>query len=204
MEEDVLAEKVSDALSEKVSIEHTAIGRKLLIRKIVNEVDFGQFLEVNIGLDIKWRAGDSGMTCCPLHNDDTPSFSVTLKEGGWVYHCFGCERSGTIINFYMDHYGLPFGQALTKICKDFSIKADTADLFSCMRAVRNDMKDEEKAVNTHIVASNQCRLLMRNHIGDADAIKWVLRAYEGMNKALLEHDYTFMEKVCKKAEEWDI
>jgi hypothetical protein len=174
--------------------------RTVICKKIVQDIDFGQFLETNLGLNIKWRAGESGMCCCPLHNDDTPSFSVTRKDDGWVFNCFGCGNAGTIIHFFMEYYGISFSEALARICKEFNIKADIGELFSSMREMRNIIRDEERAINSHIVASNQCRILMKNCDGDPKVMNWVLKAYEGMNEALLKYDYQFMDKVCQKAE----
>lgn len=35
------------------------------------------------------------MCCCPFHEDNNPSFGIS-KEPPYMYHCFGCESSGTI------------------------------------------------------------------------------------------------------------
>lgn len=40
----------------------------------------------------------NAMLRCPLHEDRSPSFSIHLDSGVW--HCFGCERSGTIRQLY--------------------------------------------------------------------------------------------------------
>ena len=42
--------------------------------------------------------GVNAMLRCPLHEDDTPSFSVHLEDGVW--HCFGCEESGNLDKLY--------------------------------------------------------------------------------------------------------
>jgi DNA primase len=45
---------------------------------------------------------------CPLHQEDTPSFTVDPKKQ--LFHCFGCHAGGTVIDFVMAKERLdPFG-----------------------------------------------------------------------------------------------
>jgi hypothetical protein len=41
----------------------------------------------------------SGTGCCPFHDDNVPSFSVNEEEGYW--HCFACNKGGSVIDFWM-------------------------------------------------------------------------------------------------------
>jgi len=43
---------------------------------------------------------------CPFHHEKTPSFTVSPDKQ--LYHCFGCGKGGTIINFIMDKEHLDF------------------------------------------------------------------------------------------------
>lgn len=45
-----------------------------------------------VGLKAK---GKSFVGCCPFHDDDTPSLSVT----GSLWKCFGCEAAGDVLSF---------------------------------------------------------------------------------------------------------
>ena len=50
----------------------------------------------------------SGMewkTRCPFHEDSDPSFTVSEKDGGYVWYCFGCKLGGGPVQFisYMNH-----------------------------------------------------------------------------------------------------
>jgi DNA primase len=40
----------------------------------------------------------NAMVHCPFHEDRTPSFGIHLDEGVW--HCFSCDRSGTLNKLY--------------------------------------------------------------------------------------------------------
>lgn len=56
------------------------------------------------------KRGKSHITCCPFHNEKTPSFNVNaLKQ---FYHCFGCGASGNAISFIMNYLQLGFVEAI--------------------------------------------------------------------------------------------
>ena len=61
------------------------------------------------------KKGSSWMGCCPFHQEKTPSFSVVPHKG--FYHCFGCQKSGTAINFLMEIEGLSFPEAIKKVAE---------------------------------------------------------------------------------------
>lgn len=56
------------------------------------------------------RTGSSLKGLCPFHKEKTPSFSVSPDKQ--LYHCFGCGKSGTVINFIMDMENLDFVEAV--------------------------------------------------------------------------------------------
>lgn len=59
------------------------------------------------------------MGLCPFHNEKTPSFSVNpdLK----LYHCFGCGKGGTVLNFIMEMDKLTFPEAVESLAKRFGV-----------------------------------------------------------------------------------
>lgn len=61
------------------------------------------------------RAGNSWAALCPFHEEKTPSFHLRPELG--LYHCFGCQKGGDVINFYMEVEGLDFKQAVESLCE---------------------------------------------------------------------------------------
>ncbi len=57
------------------------------------------------------RKGSSYFGLCPLHNEKTPSFSVTPSKQ--MYYCFGCGAGGNVFNFVMEYENYSFGEALS-------------------------------------------------------------------------------------------
>src|SRR5699024_4883742 len=60
------------------------------VKKMMNVVDDD--------LNLK-RNGRVYKALCQFHNERTPSF--TVYPANQSFHCFGCERSGTVIDYVM-------------------------------------------------------------------------------------------------------
>ena len=54
--------------------------------------------------------GGSYWACCPFHNEKTPSFHCDKAKQ--FYHCFGCGKGGSVINFIMEIENLSFPDAV--------------------------------------------------------------------------------------------
>jgi DNA primase len=52
---------------------------------------------------------------CPFHNEKTGSFTVN-PDMKW-YHCFGCGKSGSVIDFVMEMDKLSFPEAIEQLAK---------------------------------------------------------------------------------------
>ena len=59
-----------------------------------------------------------GFLRCPFHEGDREP-SLKVYRDGW--HCFGCGRGGTVIDFVMELFGLAFPQALRRLDWDFAL-----------------------------------------------------------------------------------
>ena len=56
------------------------------------------------------RSGANLFGLCPFHSEKTPSFSVSPEKQ--IYHCFGCGKGGSVINFIMEIENLSFPDAV--------------------------------------------------------------------------------------------
>ena len=67
------------------------------------------------------KVGRNGNALCPFHGDrKTPSLKVYDEPSrGW--HCFGCGKGGSVIDFAMEWYGITFEQALLRLDSDFCL-----------------------------------------------------------------------------------
>lgn len=61
----------------------------------------------------------AGFICCPFHGEKTASLKIYPGVKGW--HCFGCHRGGSVIDFVAQLYGLSPLEALRKLDRDFAL-----------------------------------------------------------------------------------
>ncbi|WP_010258497.1 DNA primase [Treponema primitia] len=57
---------------------------------------------------------------CPFHNEKTPSFTVNPDMK--AYHCFGCGKGDSVINFVMEMDKLSFPEAVETLAKRMGIE----------------------------------------------------------------------------------
>mgnify|MGYP000993866256 CR=1 FL=1 len=165
---------------------------KSLAEYIKRNINLADFITTHCGQDIKMNGKlRSSLTHCPMphHKDSTPSFSVTFMEEDqiWLYHCFGCNSGGTIIDFFMDYYGISSAEeAISEICNVFGLK-DTVDIvISVFKDVKKRVDIDKKLECEHIIAANQCRSLLRKKYKQYS--RWVGKQYRKMNVMLANKD----------------
>jgi len=56
---------------------------------------------------------------CPFHSETKPSFFVDLTRG--AFHCFGCQASGDIFEFYGKYHGLGFRESLEQLALEAGV-----------------------------------------------------------------------------------
>lgn len=56
------------------------------------------------------RSGQNVFGLCPFHSEKSPSFSVSPSRQ--IYHCFGCGKGGSVINFIMEIENISFPDAV--------------------------------------------------------------------------------------------
>ena len=69
--------------------------------------------------------GGSYWGCCPFHNEKTPSFHVLPDRQ--MYHCFGCKKGGSVINFIMEEENLSFPEAVRFLAKRAGMEVPEED-----------------------------------------------------------------------------
>lgn len=80
-----------------------------ILQEINANVDLLEYVSQSIDME---RRGNDYFGRCPLHVDNTPSFSITPAKNS--YYCFSCGKSGGIIGYLMDYEGLAFEDAVRK------------------------------------------------------------------------------------------
>lgn len=99
----------------------------------------------------------AGFLHCPFHSGDrSPSLKVYLDQNTW--HCFGCGKNGTVIDFVMQMERCSFTDAIKKLDSDFHIGlSDNKESYrsyrqrlSERRRRDNEQKERNNAIKTKI------------------------------------------------------
>ena len=96
-------------------------------------------------LDLYGYSAKHGKMVCPFHGDKNASLQIYKNNGrhsGW--HCFGCGRGGSVIDFVMEHENCDFITAVKAIDNALGLQLlETANLFD-MRRRKNDQELYDK------------------------------------------------------------
>ena len=82
------------------------------IEELLGRADIVELIERRVPLK---RAGREYQACCPFHDENTPSFTVSPQKQ--FYHCFGCGAHGSAIGFLMNYEGLEFVDAVEELAR---------------------------------------------------------------------------------------
>jgi len=83
---------------------------RTFIDELVSRVDIVEIIDAYVKLR---KAGKDYQACCPFHQEKTPSFTVSREKQ--FYYCFGCQASGNVISFLMEHGQLDFIEAIHEL-----------------------------------------------------------------------------------------
>lgn len=123
-----------------------------MLQEINASVDLLEYVSQSIEME---KRGRDYFGHCPLHVDNTPSFSITPSKNS--YYCFSCGRSGGIIGYLMDYEHLRFDDAVDKAAKlgnmDLS-KMCKSQTMTFLKKTKNIMREKEQVVH-EVLSANE-------------------------------------------------
>ena len=158
-------------------------------RQICEALDIKQVME-----DYGIRFNSRGFCECFIRGERTPSMSIKNNH----YKCFGCGAYGGVIDFVMEHEGLPFRQALVRLDSQYGLgiinarrrttrrDRQNADLTRRMRELEyegHQRYDEayERLTDLFRIASKTALVLKDDDLAEyAAEIEAVLDTHSGM------------------------
>ena len=87
------------------------------------------------------KSGNNMFGLCPFHSEKSPSFSVSNDKQ--IYHCFGCGKGGSVINFIMEIENLSYPDAIRFLARRVGM------------AVPDDEKDENYSRRERMLLLNK-------------------------------------------------
>lgn len=79
------------------------------IDDLLNRIDIVALVSATLPGGLK-KGGANYTACCPFHDEQTASFSVSPTKQ--FYHCFGCGAHGSAIGFLMEYKQISYPQAI--------------------------------------------------------------------------------------------
>ena len=96
------------------------------IDEVKSRIDIIDFIGSRVKLS---KAGRNFKGLCPFHSEKSPSFMVSPDRQ--VFHCFGCGKGGSAIDFLMELEHLEFSEALIELAEKTGVtlehKASTTE-----------------------------------------------------------------------------
>jgi DNA primase len=86
------------------------------IKEAINIIDV-----INEHVVLK-RVGQDQVGLCPFHDDKSPSFSVT--EDKQLYHCFGCQAGGDVVDFLTKLNNQSFSEVILDLARRSNIEVE--------------------------------------------------------------------------------
>lgn len=142
-------------------------------------------------------------THCPFpdHDDSSPSFGVNTESN--LYNCFGCGKTGNIINLVRQVEGLNFVEAIQKLSLFAGLEIETAglDLKYVLQALNSTVNNYLDDINESkfpgglneaqflIAFSERTKRHERKSDYKADEIEWIDTIYKNLDKFIEEEDF---------------
>jgi hypothetical protein len=83
------------------------------VHEIKSRVSLREIMERD-GVSFR-KAGAKLLCCCPLHQEKTPSFYLSVKNGEERFRCFGCGEHGDVFEYLKLAHGLEFREAVERL-----------------------------------------------------------------------------------------
>lgn len=92
---------------------------------------------------------------CPLHNDHDPSLGIIdTKTKGEIFHCFGCNSHGNVVEFHIRisrqylNKVLSFEEAVAELCSLFGVDKNKIDIAA------GDYSSQDRYIRRQIAMNN--------------------------------------------------
>ena len=117
--------------------------------EIIEEVRSRNDVVDQIGNYIKLtKKGSSYFGLCPIHNEKSPSFSVSRDKQ--MYYCFGCGAGGNVFTYVMEYENYTFVEAVKFLAERAGIKLPEVEATEEQKRIQNK---RQKLLDIHKAAA---------------------------------------------------
>lgn len=86
------------------------------IDDLLQRIDIVEYIGKRLKLK---KSGYNYFANCPFHEEKSPSFCVNINKQ--IFHCFGCSKTGNVINFSMQYYTFSFIDAVKSLAAEYGV-----------------------------------------------------------------------------------
>ena len=134
----------------------------------------------------------AGFMRCPFHSGDhTASLKIYQGDRGW--HCFGCHKGGSVIDFVMEHDGVSFRAACKTLDAMFSLGLYRELSFSEYRKAETQRKHAEQSRREREekeTADRFCRSVLGRYF------RWLWLKPE--KTEAMKHDLEYLDRILSQ------
>jgi len=141
------------------------------MQSLKNQIEIISLIEQFVKLK---RTGSTAVGLCPFHQEKTPSFNVSNDKG--IYKCFGCGRSGDVIQFVMEHKNKSYYESIKFLAEKYNIELE-----------KNDKKYERPVQRLTKLSESTIKYFETRGISNNTLLRFnVTESFEWMPKAQAE------------------
>ena len=118
------------------------------------------------------RTGSNAVGLCPFHKEKTASFNVSNDKG--IYKCFGCGRSGDVIQFIMEHENKSYYESIKFLADKYNIELESFNQKKYDRPVQRLTKLSESVIKYFEDRKISNNTLLRFNV--TESVEWMPKA----------------------------
>ena len=176
---------------------------KNFIDELIASIQINEYMESEYDSEFIGSSNEWLNTNCPFpdHDDSSPSFGVNTESN--LYNCFGCGKTGNIVNLVRQVEGLNFVEAIQKLSLFAGLEIETSDLDLkyVLQALNSSVNSYLKDVNESkfpgglneaqflIAFSERTKRHERKSEYKVDEIEWIETIYKNLDKFIEEEDF---------------
>lgn len=134
----------------------------------------------------------AGFMRCPFHSGDHAA-SLKIYQGDRGWHCFGCHKGGSVIDFVMEHDGVSFHAACKTLDSMFSLGLYREFSFSEYRKAevqRRNAEQSRREREEKETADRFCRSVLGRYF------RWLWLKPE--KTEAMKHDLEYLDRILSQ------
>ena len=182
------------------------------INELISSIRIDEYMESEYNSDFSQSSNNWLNTNCPFpdHEDSSPSFGVNTESN--KFNCFGCGKTGNIINLAQMMENLNFVETIQKLSLYIGLDVETADFdmkynVNQLNNIINGFLDEIETsqfpgglseADFLITFAERTKKHIRKSNFNKQEIEWVNVIYKNLDKYIDNEDYHKINLIWKK------